>query len=141
MNELRAKLVEIVLAWEKAYGNAPAITSALSEYDAAILVGLSSEQYSAGMQGATAVQKGYDFSFLGKRYQVKATRPSGKRGSFVTRVPKAANYEWDFLIWINYNSAYEMQEAWKWDVSGYSSAFDKIVRLSPANYRGGTKLF
>ena len=92
------------------------------------------------MQGKTTVQKGHDFVFNGKLYQVKGNRPSGKRGSFVTWVPKANNYEWDFLIWVHYNSEYVIQEAWLWEVSPYIEAFDSVKRLSPAHYRQGKKL-
>ncbi|MEQ1591732.1 MAG: hypothetical protein ABL892_05020 [Thiobacillaceae bacterium] len=140
MNELRQRLVEIALAWEQAFGNAPSITSALSELDAALLVGCSFVDYSDYMQGKTAVQKGHDFVFNGKRYQVKSNRPSGKPGSFVTWVPKAANYEWDFLVWVHYNPQYGIQEAWLWSASAYITAFDSIKRLSPSHYRQGTRL-
>ena len=140
MEDLRSRLVDIALLWERAFGNAPAITSAISEYDAARIVGCPIDLYSASMQGATAVQRGHDFVFCGYRYQVKATRPSGKKGSTVTRVPKASNYEWDFLIWILYNSKYEVQEAWQWDVSSYVAAFETVNRLSPSHLRRGTKL-
>jgi hypothetical protein len=137
---LRRRLVESALAWEQAFGNAPAITSAVSEYDAAMLVGLAPEQYATAMQGTTTVQKGYDFKFNGKRYQVKANRPSGKPGSPVTLVAKARNYEWDFLVWILYSPTYEVIEAWLWEVSSYRAAFHRVKRLSPAHYRKGMKL-
>lgn len=136
----RRQLVEAALAWEKAFGVAPAITSALSEYDAALLVGFTLEAYSESMQGRKPVQKGYDFEFNGARYQVKANRPSGKPDSFVTLVPKAKNYEWDFLIWILYNPQYEIQEAWRWDVSAYKNAFHNVARLSPKHYRNGNRI-
>jgi len=100
MHDLRDKLVDLALAWEKAFGNAPHITAALSELDAAGLVGCSIEEYAKCMRGATAVRRGHDFEFKGQRYQVKANRPSGKPGSFVTLVPKAKNFDWDVLIWI-----------------------------------------
>ncbi len=139
-DSLRQRLIETVLAWEKVFGNAPSITSALSEFDAAQLVGCSLEEYSATMQGMTSVQKGYDFIFNGARYQVKGNRPSGKPGSFVTWVPKATNYEWDFLIWILYNPQYEIQEAWLWKMPDYKSAFDSVNRLSPQHYQQGKRL-
>jgi hypothetical protein len=140
MNDLRQRLVETALAWEHAFGNAPSITSALSEFDAAILVGFSAEDYSALMQGMSSVNKGYDFKFNGARYQVKGNRPSGKPGNFVTWVPKTRNYEWDFLVWILYNPQYEIQEAWLWEASTYKGAFDSIKRLSPSHYRQGKRL-
>lgn len=140
MESLRERLVSVALAWEQTFGNAPQVTTVLSEYDAARLVGCSTDSYSCAMQGVTAVQKGYDFIFNGARYQVKGNRPSGKRGSTVTKVPKATNYDWDYLIWILYDSQYRIQEAWQWKVSAYKDAFDNIERLSPAHLRLGRQL-
>jgi hypothetical protein len=140
MQDLRDKLVSLALVWEQAFGNAPQITGALSELDAALLVGCSIGEYAACMQGATAVRRGYDFQFNGRRYQVKANRPSGKPGSFVTLVPKAQNYDWDFLIWILYNKSYEIEEAWLWEAVPYRQAFEFVKRLSPADYRRGKRL-
>jgi hypothetical protein len=140
VNDLRQKLVEVALAWERTFGNAPSITSGLSEFDAAMLIGCSAEEYAASMYGATVVQKGYDFTFNGLRYQVKANRRSGKPGSFVTRVAKANNYDWDFLVWLLYNPQYEVQEAWLWEAAAYKLAFDSVKRLRPAHLREGKRL-
>jgi hypothetical protein len=100
------------LEWERAYGIAPAITGALSEYDAARLIGLSYAEFRDAIGQASAVQKGYDFKWDGVRYQIKANRPSGKVGSFVTLVSKAKNYDFDVLIWLLYDKDYELKEAW-----------------------------
>ena len=62
------------------------------------------KEYSDYMRDKTAVAKGTDFVYRNIRYQVKANRPSGKKGSKVTMVPKASNYEWDRLIWILYDT-------------------------------------
>ena len=75
---LRDKLVEIALQWQSKYGVAPQITTVISEYDAAMLVGMSESDYSDYMQDKTAVSKGADFVFNHQRYQIKANRPSGK---------------------------------------------------------------
>jgi hypothetical protein len=140
MSSIRENLIELALEWQKKFGVAPAITSTLSEYDAAMLVGMSESDYSDFMQTQTAVQKGYDFVFGSVRYQVKGNRPSGKRGSKVTMVPKASNYDWDILIWVLYNREYEIQEAWSWPVASYKEAFHDIKRLSPSHYRRGQNL-
>jgi len=140
MSKIRNELVTLALEWQNKFGVAPAITSTLSEYDAAILVGMNENEYSIFMQSQTAVQKGYDFIFNEVRYQVKGNRPSGKLGSKVTMVPKASNYNWDILVWILYNKEYEIQEAWSWSVGAYKAAFHEIKRLSPAHYRGGQNL-
>ena len=138
---LRDELVKIALRWQERFGVAPSITSTISEYDAAMLIGMSENEYSDYMRDKTAVNKGNDFVFNNTRYQVKANRPSGKKGSFVTMVPKAANYEWDRLIWILYDKNYVIQEAWEWGVEEYKDAFDAIKRLSPDHYRKGRCLY
>lgn len=137
---LREQLISIAIEWQNRFGVAPAITSALSEYDAAMLVGCSEEYYSAYMQDKTAVSKGTDFIYDGRRYQVKANRPSGKPGSPVTLVPKAKNYDWDYLIWVLYTPTFEIQEAWLWKVDDYRQAFDSVERLSPDHMRRGKRL-
>ena len=141
MLTLRDQLVEIALEWQAKFGVAPQITTAISEYDVAMLVGMSESDYSDYMKDKTAVSKGADFIFNKIRYQVKANRPSGKPGSFVTKVPKATNYEWDKLIWVLYDKNYIMQEAWEWDVEDYKSTFNDKKRLSPDDYRKGKCLY
>lgn len=138
---LRDELVKIALLWQERFGVAPSITNTISEYDAAMLVGMSESEYSDYMKDKTAVNKGSDFVFMNIRYQVKANRPSGKKGSFVTMVPKATNYEWDRLIWILYDKNFVMQEAWEWEVKDYKLAFDNIKRISPDHYRKGRCLY
>lgn len=137
---LRQQLVACALAWEQQFGIAPQITSAISELDAATLVGMPCEDYGRCMVGRTAVSKGYDFEFRGIRYQVKGNRPSGKPGSFVTLVSKAKNYDWDRLVWVLYNSRYEVAEAWEWRVQDYMSKFGSTERLSPSHMRLGRRL-
>lgn len=140
MSSIRDQLVQLALKWQHEFGVAPPITSTVSEYDAALLLGMPEKDYSAFMQTQTAVQKGFDFIYQGVRYQIKANRPSGKAGSFVTMVPKAKNYDWDVLIWILYTKEYEIAEAWAWEVDDYREAFDGIERLSPNHYRKGRNL-
>jgi hypothetical protein len=140
MTELRKRLVAVALEWERAFVNIPSITAVISEYDAAMLVGMSEAEYSLAMKGTTSVQRGYDFRHNGLRYQVKGTRPSGKPGSFITKVPGVTNYDWEKLVWISYNPQFEIQEAWVWDVDAYRGAFSHIKRLSPNHLRQGTTL-
>ena len=47
---LRDKLVDIALQWQAIFGVAPSITSSISEYDAAMLVGMSEKEYSDYMR-------------------------------------------------------------------------------------------
>lgn len=137
---LRKRLVDIALEWQKRFGVAPAITSVISELDAASLVEMAEDDYAKGCETRTAVTKGYDFVSNGCRYQVKANRPSGKRGSPVTLVAKARNYEWDKLVWILYDPEYVIQEAWEWTVEEYRVRFDCVKRLSPDDMRKGRRL-
>tara|TARA_B100001113_G_scaffold317030_1_gene284197 strand:+ start:451 stop:867 length:417 start_codon:yes stop_codon:yes gene_type:complete len=138
---MRDDLIKISLLWQKQYGVAPNILSAVSEYDAAMMIGMPEDEYSDFMQDKTAVSKGSDFIFNNKRYQVKANRPSGKPGSKVTIVAKAKNYEWDYLIWILYNKEFQIKESWMWNQHDYKKEFDEKKRLSPSDYRRGKKLF
>lgn len=138
--ELRDRLVSIAREWQAAFGVAPAITSVLSEFDAARLVGCPLGTYCEGGVLRTAVSKGHDFTYNGLRYQVKANRPSGKPGSPVTLVAKASNYEWDRLIWILYDPEYRIVEAWEWTADEYRARFHETIRLSPSHMRGGRRL-
>jgi hypothetical protein len=139
--DLRVRLVEIALRWQERFGVAPTVTSALSELDAALLVGMTEDEYCADCSSRTAVTRGSDFSYHGCRYQVKANRPSGRKGSFVTLVGRANNYDWDKLVWILYDRCYAVQEAWEWTVEEYRRQFQVVVRLSPAHMRLGRRLF
>jgi hypothetical protein len=138
---LRERLVAAALEWQEQFGVAPSITSTLSEYDAAMLIGHSPESFGLDCVNRTAVTKGCDFTHKGLRYQVKANRPSGKPGSFVTLVAKATNYDWDRLVWILYDKEYRMQEAWEWSVDEYQRRFHDKGRLSPLDMRRGKRLF
>jgi hypothetical protein len=133
-------LILVALEWQKQFGVAPQITSAISEYDAAMMLGCSEAEYSRQMQSRTAVSKGFDFAYDGFRYQVKANRPSGRRGSKVTLVAKPTNYEWDKLIWILYDREYLVEEAWLWDCNCFMEQFHEKKRLCPDDMRRGTRL-
>jgi hypothetical protein len=110
--DLRTQLVEKALEWESYFGIGPGITTVVSEWDAAQLVGVPEEAYCAYGQGHPAVTTGLDFEWKGIRYQVTANRPSGKKGSRVTLVKqkteKKKPFGWDRLIWILYDRAYVM---------------------------------
>lgn len=138
---LRQRLVDIALEWERTIGVAPQVTSATAEYDAARLVGHSDESFARDCAGHTAVSKGSDFSWKGLTYQVKANRPSGRRGSVVTKVGKANNYVWDRLIWVLYDRHYVLLEVWEWDVDAYREAFDAQAHVRPPDMRRGRRLF
>ncbi|MHB8108641.1 MAG: DUF6508 domain-containing protein [Syntrophorhabdaceae bacterium] len=141
ISRLRRSMVECALTWQAKCGVAPSITSVISESDAAKLIGCDAMEYSVQMVHRTAVSKHYDFMYKNGRYQVKANRPSGKPGSKVTWVPKPNNYEWDYLIWILYDTKYNIEEAWIWGVDEYKANFDEKKRLSPADMRKGQKLY
>ena len=140
-DDLRNRLVAVTLEWERVFGVAPSITSAISEYDAARLVGHTDESYGKACVGRTAVTRGCDFIYNGLRYQIKANRPSGKPGSPVTKVGEAKNYDWDRLIWLLYDRNFVLQEAWEWDINQYRAEFEGCPRLAPADMRKGKRLW
>lgn len=141
MSRLRRSVVESALTWQAKCGVAPSITSVISEFDAAKLIGCDAMEYSEQMVHRTAVSKYYDFIYNKARYQVKANRPSGKPGSKVTWVPKPSNYEWDYLIWILYDTTYNIEEAWIWEMGEYKTNFDEKKRMSPDDMRRGKRLY
>jgi hypothetical protein len=139
--DICSRLVAVALEWQEKFGVAPAITSAISEIDAALLIGMTEDEYGLDCSKRTAVTRGHDFVCRGCRYQVKANRPSGRKGSPVTLVSRVKNYEWDKLIWILYDREYAMQEAWEWTVKDYKRRIAGLSRVSPADMRRGICLF
>lgn len=89
---------------------------------------------------ASAVRRGYDFTWEGLRYQVKANRPSGRRGSPVTKCAKATNYDFDVLLWLLYDPAFVLQEAWRWNVGPYREVCGPLVHVRPQHMRQGQRL-
>ena len=65
--ELRRRLVELALEWERRNGVSPAITGAVAEFDAALLVGHSAESFGQDCVGRTAGARGVDFRCGGLR--------------------------------------------------------------------------
>lgn len=138
---IRERLVQIALEWEARFGVAPAVTCAISELDAALLVGCDERAFAGQRRARTAVTAGFDFEHGGRRYQVKANRPSGKPGSTVTLVGKAKPDGWDRLVWILYDPAYRIVEAWEWERAAYVDAFQARERVRPADMRRGACLY
>ena len=139
-DNLRKELVRCALRWQKYYGVAPHITSALSEYDAAVLKNCLKEYLEQALP-RTSVTPGYDFECNNKKYQVKANRPSGKPGSKVTLVANPKNYDWDFLIWILYDEKYKISEAWEWKCEAFKKKFENKKRLGPKDMQGGKQIY
>lgn len=141
----RERLVRIAIEWEDYFGVAPRITSAISELDAARLVGMKEKQFCADGRSRTAVTKDLDFEHNGLRYQITANRPSGKKGSFVTLVgrktEKIRPFGWDRLVWIRYDRNYMIQEAWEFTAAQYRKRFSGLTRLSPKHMRLGKCLY
>lgn len=131
IEELKNQLIKSCLDWERLIGVAPHITSAISEYDAMKLVGMSEQEILQQSGGKTAVQKGHDFIYKYVKYQVKANRPSGKKGSSVTITSKAKNYEFDKLIWILYNTNFVIKTAYKLDVKDYKDRLGHLKYVRP----------
>jgi len=132
---IRKQLVSIAREWQLQFGVAPAIVSALSEYDAAMLIEMPETEYSASMKNATAVRRGFDFVYEDTEYQVKANRPSGRPGSRVTKVGNPKNDNWSVLIWILYDCDYNLLEAWRWSRADFRIKYLQGQRLSPDHIR------
>ena len=140
LNELRKQLVELCLKWEELFGVMPRITNAISEYDAMKLIGMSENEILKEAKGhlgkgKTAVQKGHDFVYDNIKYQIKANRPSGKKGSSVTLTPKLKNYEFDKFMWILYDPKFSIQEVLLCDVKDYREGLEDIKSVRPDHLR------
>jgi len=57
--------------------------------------------------------------------------------SKITKGAKANNYEWDYLIWICYDTKFNVTEARGFKVDLYKELFDQKKRLSPDDMRMG----
>ena len=63
---IRDQLVQTVLQWEKKFGFFPGqagITAAVSEYDAAMMLGHNEAEYITSIKGRSSVGRGHDFVF------------------------------------------------------------------------------
>ena len=141
---LRKRLVSVALLWQKEMGVAPAITPAIAEYDAARLVGCDYKGYCQDGLGKSAVRKGFDFRFRGKRFQVKANRPAQDTAACkVTKIGKPKNYDWDVLIWVLYNSKWEIVEAWMWGRRAFRNRYKEKDHIRPKHLKQspGQKIF
>lgn len=140
--DMRSRLAALSMAWEHRYGVAPPITSAISEYDAAMLIGLTDDEYASACVGRSAVTPGADFVHRGIRYQVKANRPSGRAGSTVTIISKPRNLGFDVLVWVLYCPDFSIDEVWTVDVVTFERELHREIYLRPARLRAvGTRLY
>jgi hypothetical protein len=141
---IRDRLVQTVLKWEKRFGFIPGqsgMTTAVSEYDAAMILGLNENEYSDSVKGRSSVGGGYDFKFNNKRIQVKANRPSGLPGSQVWNAgPKVKTDGWDIFIYILYDKYYIPQEAYQFDCKKYERMFANKKSLRLKDMREGDVL-
>lgn len=142
---IRDQLVHTVLKWENLFGHFPGqagITAAVSEYDAAMMLGHDEVSYAASILGRAPVGRGYDFKFNNKRIQVKANRPGRRRGATVWNAgPRVATDGWDILIYILYNEDYVCREAYRFDSDEYERIFlGRTGNLRLEDMRMGTRL-
>jgi hypothetical protein len=141
---IRDQLVQTVLKWEEKFGFFPGqagVTAAVSEYDAATILGLNETEYVMAVKDRSAVGPGYDFMFKKRRVQVKANRPSGREGSAVWNAgPKVKTAHWDILIYILYDKNYVIQEAYQFTPDAYDKLFANKEKLRLCDMRKGDKL-
>jgi hypothetical protein len=86
--DLRTRLVALALEWQVRFGIAPAITCAISEYDAAIPVGCTDYDYCVGQKLRMAVPPTTTSFSKVPGTRLRQTVPAGKREA---SLPKPAN--------------------------------------------------
>ena len=143
MPSLRDHLVKSTLEWREKYGSAPHITSTISEYDAARLIGMSEEEYA---QRTIDSRRRFNFIYKKKRYQVHGTRQFSQLPESVAIEKKTIKYGCNYFIRVLYNKSYEIQEAWLWDINsvngpdtgkGLKQYFESNDRMTFADLRLG----
>ncbi len=141
---MRDQLVKIALQWEERFGFFPGqagITATVSEYDAAMMLGLSETGYINSVKGRSSVSRGHDFVFENKKIQVKANRPSGLPSSNVWNAgKKTKKIGWDILIYILYDKDYVMREAYKFDRNLYERMFSNKESLRLEDMKKETRI-
>jgi hypothetical protein len=141
---IRDELVQIALKWEEEFGFFPGqagITTAVSEFDAAMTLGCSEIDYAKSIKGRSPVGRGHDFVFNGVKVQVKANRPSGKPGSAVWNAgPKVDSTGWEMLIYVLYDKDYVIKECYQFDRDLYDRLFSGKKSLRLEDMRKGNKL-
>ena len=105
-----------------------------------MLVGCCEKDYQTQMLERSVVAPGHDFVHDGQRYQVKSKRPSGRRGSKVTLVGKPTSYDWDYFVWVHYETNYCLSEVWRWAVEEFREKLGNKKRLCPSDIRNGCRL-
>lgn len=79
---------------------------------------------------------------LSRRAIPSESKPSsGKPSSFVTRVAKASNHDWDKSVWLLYDRLYALQEAWEWNATAYQQAFHEQAHVRSPDMRRGRRIF
>ena len=141
---IRDQLVQLVLEWEERFGFFPGqagITAAVSEYDAAMMLGHNEAEYIISVAGRSPVGCGHDFVFKNKKIQVKANRPGGRSGDTVWNAgPKMITGGCDILIYLLYNKDYVVQEAYQFDCNEYEEMFSNKKSLRLEDMRKGKRL-
>lgn len=141
---VRDQLVQTLSKWEERFGFFPGqagITAAVSEYDAAMMLGHNEDEYIASITGRGPVGRGYDFVFNSKKIQVKANRPSRRPGAAVWNAGPRVNTDgWDILIYILYDEDYVIQEAYQFDSDTYENMFANRTSLRLEDMRKGENL-
>jgi hypothetical protein len=102
--DLRKQFVDVAREWEKHFGVAPSITSAISELGAARLVGMSEDAYCAG-----GTHRG---SMKGSKVRLVSHKTEKKRP-----------FGWDRLVWIRYDRFYRIQEVREFTADEYRRKF------------------
>jgi hypothetical protein len=135
---LRDRLCGVASKWQEKYRVSPSIMSAISEYDAARIIGMSEEEYAGRERGITS---GFNFIYNDRRYRVlgRRERRSERPESIVIR-ERPRHYKWDYFIWILYNESYVIREVRLWEVASYEEYFEQKDRMSLRDMRLGENL-
>jgi hypothetical protein len=139
VESLRDRLCEVASKWEEKYRARLSIISAIAEFDAARIIGLSEEEYVERERGGRFSS---GFIFREMRYRVMGTQRKelGERPGSTVIHKKPTNYDWDYLIWIRYNKLFVIEEVWRWNVVAYKEYFHQRDSMTLNDMRLGENL-
>ncbi|MBF0180503.1 MAG: hypothetical protein HQM03_10825 [Magnetococcales bacterium] len=141
-NQLRNDLLVVGRRWQEQFGMTPINYAVIAVYDAAMLVGMTEEQFAEYMQERVlSVGREADFVFERKRYLVKAYRQTDTGGGNRVRyVPKAQHMQWDLLVMILYDAELIVMGAWRMTWDEYIAHCDNKEKLTLEDYQKGERI-
>ncbi|MEO5330417.1 MAG: hypothetical protein H7839_00210 [Magnetococcus sp. YQC-5] len=141
-NRIRDNLVSVALEWQDKYGVSPVNLNVIAGWDAAILAGMSDEDYASyQMERKYQSLREVDFVYHRQKILVKAFRQIIPLEFGMKYVSKPLQTEWNLIIFILYDSYYSIIGAWQMSHEEYMLKLGDQEKLTPEDYQKGKKIY